>query len=337
MKQSVNYVQRYSLTDLFDRTFRMIGSSWKVSLLGGLVVIGPAAILLAVVVPLQIKNVIAISLQASTSAGADLREVFGILLWTGLSMLSGIVYSVAALWARLAVVHSVRDAATATAPQWHNALRQALHVSLLRVVGQAVLKALIGAACIAIPTILFALVASGDGWVPPLLIAVIYLGATAVFTWIFFSFFFSAEAVVFDGERTVAGMGRSWRLVGGNWWRLFGITILVTIMISFVAGLITTPIVGASLVPISANIFDLVLSDTASEQAVLQAFSNTTPLSIAIALATIVQQLISLIFVPVFYALFYIDLKVRHGELESRATDSPGAGEAPSEESPRGE
>jgi hypothetical protein len=328
VKQSVNYVQRYTLTDLFDRTFRMLGTSWKVSLLGGLVIVGPAAILLAIVVPLQIRNVVAVSLEASQGSAADTDILLTVLLWTGLSLIASFVYAAAALWARLSVIHTVRDGVMATAPRWSASVGQAFRGSLLRAIGQGVLKTLIGIAVFGIPTVLFVLVSAGGGWVPPLLVGMIYLGATGVFIWIFVSFAFSAEAIVFDGTGVTGGLKKSWALVRGNWWRLFGISLLITIMISFVSGLVTTPIIGASFIPMSSEWVDLILSEGAGDDALLQAFSNTGALSIAIGLATIIQQLISLLLVPVFYSLFYVDLKVRHGELESRAPSADETGPA---------
>ena len=339
VKQRIDFLQRYTLTDLFDRTFRMIGTSWKVSLLGGLVIMGPAAILLAIGGPLQIKNAISISIEASEGATGGVDALLRLLLWTAASIVAGLLYAAAALWARLAVIHTVRDSVMTTAPRWSDSVRQALHVSLLRVIGQAALKALIGAAIFLAPTGLLLLVAFGGGWTPPLLIAFIYVAATVILIWIFVSLVFSAEAVVFDGERGVRGLRKSWSLVRGNWWRLFGISLLVTIMISFVSGLISTPIVGASFIPMSSQLVDVIMGGNASDEAILRAFANTGAFAVAIGLATILQQLVSLLFVPVFYSLFYVDLKVRHGELEPRTPDAyaPADPGTPPTEPPRDE
>ncbi|GAA0927790.1 glycerophosphoryl diester phosphodiesterase membrane domain-containing protein [Nonomuraea longicatena] len=60
---------------------------------------------------------------------------------------------------------------------------------------------------------------------------------------VFFStrFSFAAPAVVLEGSRPVAAMRRSWQLVGGQFWRVLGITLLTGILAYLVSMAIKVP------------------------------------------------------------------------------------------------
>ena len=48
-------------------------------------------------------------------------------------------------------------------------------------------------------------------------------------------------AVVLEGAGPIKGMGRSWRLVRGSWWRVFGILLLIQFIVTVAAELIRLP------------------------------------------------------------------------------------------------
>jgi len=79
-----------------------------------------------------------------------------------------------------------------------------------------------------------------------------------------------APAIVAEGAGPIAAFGRSWNLVRGNAWSVFGVllvVLLIVIAIGIVLGLIATPIgngaiIGASIISsaITAPIFALAVS-----------------------------------------------------------------------------
>lgn len=52
---------------------------------------------------------------------------------------------------------------------------------------------------------------------------------------------FAIPVVVLEQAGPLKALGRSWRLVRGSWWRVFGISLLVSLIVSFVSGIIRTP------------------------------------------------------------------------------------------------
>lgn len=52
---------------------------------------------------------------------------------------------------------------------------------------------------------------------------------------------FAIPVVVLEHAGPLKALGRSWRLVRGSWWRVFGISLLVSLIVSFVSAIIRTP------------------------------------------------------------------------------------------------
>ena len=71
-----------------------------------------------------------------------------------------------------------------------------------------------------------------------LLFLIVYIGY-----YLFFRarFALASPAVVLEGLGPIAAMRRSWRLVTGDFWRVFGILLLTMLLVQFVAGILTVP------------------------------------------------------------------------------------------------
>jgi hypothetical protein len=88
---------------------------------------------------------------------------------------------------------------------------------------------LIGAAILVFLTVLLGAIA--------LILPGIYLAVGLAFT---------TPALILEGQSVTTAMGRSRELVKGDWWRVFGILILASIIASIVGGVISLPFVAAS-------------------------------------------------------------------------------------------
>ena len=313
------FVQAYSFPDFFDHLFRMLPHTWKTSILGGLVLLGGPALLVAVVVPRSFSGMAAAVEQTSRFSGLDETGALWTLLgWNALLILLGVATLILNKLATLAVAHRTRDAAFGKQSSWTECIKDALWNSLWPSILQSLLKALMIVAVVAVPTLLVVLASLlGGGGAAPLAIgmALVYIGVLVASLWIVYSLLFSEYAVVFDHSRVVTGLRKSSQLVKGHWWRVFGITLLLTIALSFATGLVTTPIAGASMLPSIGQMLEAGMEGTFTDQEMIRLLSNAGGIGIGIAISTLIQQLAVLLFMPVFYSLFYIDLKVRAGEL----------------------
>ncbi|MEU4513279.1 glycerophosphoryl diester phosphodiesterase membrane domain-containing protein [Nonomuraea wenchangensis] len=99
----------------------------------------------------------------------------------------------------------------------------------------------------AVPLIAFvvigvALVANGTGVGGMLgLIAVFFILYIAYYLFFRTRFAFASPAVVLEGRGPIDAMRRSWRLVTGDFWRVFGILLLTSLLVGLVAGVLSVP------------------------------------------------------------------------------------------------
>jgi hypothetical protein len=118
---------------------------------------------------------------------------------------------------------------------------------------------------------------------------------TPISVWVLIRWMMSMPAMFAEGIGPVKALGRSWNLVRGNWWRTFGIVIIVWIMVYLIRAALGALFTGvATLLP--------GLSDD------LRAGLVTT-------VATMVAALVSAIS-PIAITMLYLDLRVRKEGLD---------------------
>ncbi|WP_240776955.1 glycerophosphoryl diester phosphodiesterase membrane domain-containing protein [Nonomuraea basaltis] len=75
------------------------------------------------------------------------------------------------------------------------------------------------------------------------------LGLTVLFLIVYIAYYlffrtrfaFASPAVVLEGKGPIEAMRRSWHLVTGDFWRVFGILLLTSLLVGLVAGLLSVP------------------------------------------------------------------------------------------------
>ncbi|MET7619523.1 hypothetical protein [Streptomyces sp. NPDC005408] len=155
--------------------------------------------------------------------------------------------------------------------------------------------------------LMIALLASGTGplIVPPLaFIGALVTAPPAVWLWVKFSL--APAAAVFEGQGVLDAMRRSSKLVRGDWWRIFGITVLAAVIAGIAAYVIQIPLSFVQMIPGLIGSSDVGSDPTGSQVLVY--------LGGALVLA-LVSQLIGQILVAAFpqlvASLLYVDRRIR--------------------------
>ena len=115
----------------------------------------------------------------------------------------------------------------------------------------------------------------------------------------------ASPAMVLENLGVFTAIGRSWRLTRGNFWRLFGINILTSIIISMVTGVFSGVVV-------LLGTFSTVVASSSTND-VMGALSITFIISMVV---TAISLLITLPFSSSVNALLYIDLRMRKEGLD---------------------
>jgi len=106
-------------------------------------------------------------------------------------------------------------------------------------------------------------------------------------------------ALALEGAKLGATFTRAWKLTYGSFWRLFGIYILASIIVSFIVGLISTPFFIVSGFALYAGI---------------------VPFTIVTMLTSVISSTLTTVFLAGVVALQYIDVRMRREGLDVSLT-----------------
>lgn len=152
-----------------------------------------------------------------------------------------------------------------------------------------------------------------DGSGSGVAIAVGVLGALAtapLAIWLWVKFSLAPAAAVFEGQRPVAALRRSSQLVRGDWWRIFGISLLAILMAAVASYIIQLPFSILGMFPGMIGMESLGSDPNAT--AVVVAMSGYL---VATLLGQLVSQLVSATFPQLVTGLLYVDRRMRNENL----------------------
>lgn len=200
------------------------------------------------------------------------------------------------------VARSVLNRTTGFRQMWTLARSRA--GALIRLACLMVLGWLVGAALF---VGLMVLVIAALGGIGALILIPLGLGGIALSVWIYIKILVAPAAVVIEELGAVDGLRRSWELTRSNWWRILGITLVVSIMVGIIAQVVTIPV---SLLP---AFYTSVVSPHGGPDEAIAA-------GVAIALATaVISALVGAVgyaFQTAVMALLYLDLRMRKDGLD---------------------
>ncbi|MEW9870147.1 hypothetical protein [Arthrobacter sp. HS15c] len=200
------------------------------------------------------------------------------------------------------VARSVLNRTTGFRQMW--ALARSRAGALVRLACLMVLGWLVG---VALFVGLMVLVIAALGGTGALILIPLGLGGIALAVWIYIKILVAPAAVVIEELGAVDGLRRSWQLTRGNWWRILGITLVVSIMVAIIAQVVTIPV---SLLP---AFYTSVVSPHGGPDEAIAA-------GVAIALATaVISALVGAVgyaFQTAVMALLYLDLRMRKDGLD---------------------
>jgi len=182
---------------------------------------------------------------------------------------------------------------------------------LLRLIGLAAIQPIIFGLILLVgvaPGIGLAFASTGAG---AALAVIGGLAALVVVAYLYVSFAVAAPALMLEKQPVFRSLGRSRHLVRGKWWRVLGITLLASIITTFVAGIIGTPfqLVGGG--------FTVITDPNAT--------GNPSLLGLMIgAIGGVLGSMITLPFSAAITVLLYVDLRIRKEALDIELARAAG-------------
>ncbi|MFJ4228189.1 hypothetical protein ACIPYV_11560 [Paenarthrobacter nicotinovorans] len=220
----------------------------------------------------------------------------------GASVLIGLLGSVLQGVLAVPVARSVLNRRTGFKQMWRLAGKRIL--PLLGVAGLLTFGGLLAVAAVVGIAVLL-ITAMGPGAV--LIVLPLGLGSVIVFVWIGLKLMLAPAVIVVEHTGVYDGLLRSWRLTRNNWWRIFGITLVVAIMLGIIAQIVQIP---ASL---AIGFIGGTVSPHPDEQ------NTASILMVSTIVSTAIQALVGSVtfaFQSSVSALIYMDLRMRREGLD---------------------
>ena len=139
---------------------------------------------------------------------------------------------------------------------------------------------------------------------------VLALGTLAVpgglaFLWLYVSLLLAGPALVLEHQTLRSAMTRSLRLVRGAWWRIFALTLLATLLVDLVTGLLISPTVVADLALTSSD-------------------STSTTGFVPTAVVGVLSSTLTIPVTSAFSVLLYVDQRIRREALDLELARAAG-------------
>lgn len=308
------------LGDMFDRLFKLIGATWLRNLIISSMILLPATLLLSAGVDSFFSSLTQL-LQERGSGGdfnpRDFLDIIGSIVWL---ILAGFLFTLGTYGATLAVTIIGCAEMSGEPMTWNDALSRGLGLRFLRLIGLILLQMIIFGALIFIP---YGLMIAG---IAAESLALGFLGGLLLFAALVFMIFlgvswaFTIPAIGWEESGVIDALKRSWRLVKGDWWRVFGILILMGLIVSFAASIVLTPLYFIFLWDFFAAYFQILTEIGMGGKPDLTMFGDLfanfgTGIGILSGISTILQLLVA----PLYTVILYFDLRARKGEFPQPA------------------
>lgn len=326
------------LGDVLSGAFATMGRYGKQLFGLAVALYGAAALLMAAAVAIaysavddQLERVVFLHHSEETSSADTVPLVIAgcVLALLGIvtvALVSGLMY---------AAVPAVLQEAVLGRPLTFAALWHRAWSRVVPMIGTLILTALIALVPVllltsALITAAVSLATTAGGGSPAVPVTVGIVGALTMgplAVWLWAKLCLAPAVVVFEGQGVVAALRRSSQLVRGDWWRIFGITLLAGLMAAVAGYLVQIPFSVLGVFP--SMIGTASLDDEPSTTAVIVAMSGYL---IAMTLGWMVSQIISATFPQLVTGLLYVDRRMRTenlGPVLAEAAGVPAQGPTP--------
>ncbi|MER5553765.1 hypothetical protein ABT001_19190 [Streptomyces sp. NPDC002793] len=318
------------LGDVLGGAFSAMGRYWKqlfgmaAALYGGAALLMTAAVAIAYsAVSDHLERVVSLDYDESASS----TDVGALVTAGGLLVLLGIATMAIASGLMYAAVPAVLQEAVLGRPVAFGTVWRRAWSRVAPVIGALILTALLAIVpvlllMLALTAVIIGLVTTeSDGGTAAAvalgIIGALLTGPLAVWLWI--KVCLAPAVVVFEGQGPVAAMRRSSQLVRGDWWRIFGITLLAGMMAAVAGYVVQIPFSVLGVFP--GIIGTASLDEDPSATAVMVAMSGYL---IASVLGGLVSQIISTTFPQLVTGLLYVDRRIRTENLGPVLAEAAG-------------
>lgn len=307
------------LGDIFDKTVKLIGKTAKRNVAVAAIIILPLTVVMTLIMSSIMQDYSAIILAfveakeaGNTLSETDIRDIImPFLKILPLAFGAGLLYLIGMAAAESAIIRINCYQVDEKNITWRDALNSAFGGTMWRLIGQRLLFviALVGISFVAmIPVAL-----------SPLFLILTFPALFIAWAWIWTRWFLAPQVIVNEESGVFNSFSRSSDLVHGQFWRILGIGLLLTIISSIAISIISTPIQMIAMSGFWSGYMDMIThaGDQTNPAEQLRTMATMfSGMGIGYGIAIGVQTILMLMVQPSYQVVMYYDACARHGELE---------------------
>lgn len=290
--------------EIMDGSFRTIRRNPKAMLGAGLLAQALGAIAAGVLTAAGASSEASMGAWLQTQSNSELAGI-GLAVAGAIAVISVVTLFISAVLQGAMVVpvaRSILNRRTGFRQMWLLARGRAW--ALVRMAGIAAAAGLLAIALFAAVTFLLV---STAGALSFAIVFPLGLAFLAAFVWIAVKLTVAPAAIVIEELGALDGIRRSWSITRGNWWRIFGILLVVSLLVSVIVQIVLIPV---SLV---SGLFTGVV---APHDAAGQAPTIGVAVAVATAVVSALAGAVGFAFQTSVMALLYMDLRMRRDGLD---------------------
>ena len=308
-----------TLSEIFDRLFKLIGKTWTRNLAVASIILIVPSILLMLGWNIFFSN-LADVIETDAMSGQSLTEnIFSIIGSMSFLFVDLLIFFIGTVAATLSVTTIGCAEINGERLSIGEALSRTFGIRLVRLIGQLILQGLALGASVLIPYALIIVAVGAESLLLGLVAGLLLAASILLVIYLAVGWAFTVPVIGWEDARIIQSFARSWELVKGNWWRVFGILVLLSMLASFAISLLTTPVSLVVMWDFFISYFKM-LGSIGSDQSNID-LSMTLELMKSLgfgigfmnALTTILQMLVN----PLYIVVLYFDLRARK-ELHSQ-------------------
>ncbi|MET8127957.1 hypothetical protein [Streptomyces sp. NPDC005231] len=320
-KPGVIPLRPLNLGDIYGGAFSTMGRYWKqlfgvgAAVYGGaLVVVGAAVAIAYSAVSDPLHRVVGLSSEESPRT----EDIVPLVIAFGAVWLVAVLVLMTATAMMYATVPAVLQDAVLGRPTTFGIIWRRAWARVPAVIGTVLLTSLVAVIPVVLMmvafiamTIAFITLDSGSGSGVAIAVGILGVLATAPLAiWLWVKFSLAPAAAVFEGQRPIAALRRSSQLVRGDWWRIFGISLLAMVTAAVASYIIQLPFSILGMFPGMIGMESL--GSDPNPTAVIVAMSGYLVVSL---LGQLIGQLVSATFPQLVTGLLYVDRRMRNENL----------------------
>lgn len=317
------------LGDIFSNIFKLLKETFSRNIIIAAAFLIPAGIVMAYGFDAFFSAMMEMVRTASENRYEYTKPDFTFIFANiGIYFLTMIVFLLGYLGANIGITYVSWHSLNAERKSLGETFSKIFSVTFLRSIGQGLLLSLVVSGCYGIGIIIILIGAAANLVFLSVIGALVLVAGIVFMIYLIFRWYFAFTAIVSEDKKVVESFSKSSLLVNGNWWRVFAIIILFSIIVDFAISIISTPIAFIVMWDFISQYFKMIASGTFNENDPKIIFTMMESFGFGFGILIIISTILDALITPLFNVILYADLKIRKNDFaDSISPENLTAGE----------